>query len=184
MFLGFMRLSYLAPAALALVLLWAGGLSARQPDKEEDLLARLERERNPVKKAKYEIRLGRLKLHQATDAYDRGSFDQSEQLLSAYLERMKSSWQILRDSGRRAVKQPQGFKELDIELREDWRLLDDLKHRVSYTDRGPIERTAHEVDRIRSEVLHALFPGEHPAQYKSSFLGRGGFDFAILESSL
>src|SRR5260370_25378250 len=126
-----MRLVHVPAVAFAITaLVYAGASSARHADSESDLAARLQREQNPVKKAKYEIRLGRLKLNQAIDAYDKGSPDQSGQLLDAYLERMKSSWQILRDSGRNAVRQPQGFKELDIALREDSRTLEDLKHRV------------------------------------------------------
>ena len=53
---------------------------------------------------------------------------------------------------------PEGFKELDIELREDARLLDDLKRRVSYFDRDPIEKAEKEVEQVRAEVLQALFP--------------------------
>jgi hypothetical protein len=137
---------------------------ARQPDSEPDLLGRLEREQNPVKKAKYQVRLGRIKLLQA-------------------LGRMKGSWQTLRDSGRRAVRQPQGFKELDIALREDARRLEDLKHHVPYTDRDPVEKVAQEVERIRAEVLHALFPAERPAEDRNSFVGLSREDFPIGKSS-
>ncbi len=138
-------------------------LLARQPDTEEDLLSRIERERNPVKKAKYEIRLGRVKLFEAIDAYGKGDLERCQALLADYLNRMKSSWETLQSSGRQAVKQPQGFKELDIALREDARLLEDLAHRVPYAERGPVEKTVQEVERMRSEVLRALFPEPRPA---------------------
>jgi hypothetical protein len=154
---------------------------ARQPDSEPDLLGRLEREQNPVKKAKYQVRLGRIL--QAIDAYDQGSLEQGQRLLEAYLGRMKGSWQTLRDSGRRAVRQPQGFKELDIALREDARRLEDLKHHVPYTDRDPVEKVAQEVERIRAEVLHALFPAERPAEDRNSFVGLSREDFPIGKSS-
>ena len=127
-------------------------------DTEEKLQQRLSRERNPVKRAKYEIRLGRLELDQAIAAYDHGTVELGAKLLTAYLERMRSSWQTLQASGRQAARQPRGFRELDIALREDGRLLQDVGHRVSYFDRGPIEKAGKEVDRIRSEVLRALFP--------------------------
>lgn len=152
-------------AAAALILLaLPATCAARQPDREEDLLARIGRADNPVKKAKYQTRLGRVKLLQAIDAYDKSDFEQGQRLLDAYLERMQQSWQTLRQSGRRPVRQPQGFKELDIALREDARLLEDLKHRVPYTDRDPVEKSVREVERIRSEVLRALFPSERPAR--------------------
>jgi len=43
-------------------------------------------------------------------------------------------------------------------LREDARLIDDLKRRVSYFDRGPIEQTGKELEVVHAEVMQALFP--------------------------
>lgn len=132
------------------------GLAA---DTEQDLLARIQREQNPVKKSKYQSRLGELKLQQAIGAYGKKDFEQGPKLLDAYLGRMKESWDLLKSTGREAVRKPQGFRELDIALRESARLLVDLEHRVPYTDRDPVTRVAQETDRIRNEVLAALFPG-------------------------
>ncbi len=143
-------------------------LPARQADTEEDLLARIQREHNPVKRAKYKIRLGRVKLFEAIEAYDKSDLERCQQLLGVYLEQMKDSWETLRTSGRPAVRQPQGFKELDIALREDARLLEDLRHRIPYSDRSAVEKTIREVERIRGEVLGALFPEQRPAARNSS----------------
>ena len=141
-------------------------LAARHPDTEEDLQARIEREPNPVKKAKFEVRLGRVKLAQAIAAYDKGDLDRSNALAAAYLAEMKGAWQRLRDTGRNAVKKPEGFRELDIALREDARVLDDLAHRIPYNDRGPVTEVAHAVDQLHGEVLAALFPPEAPSRAK------------------
>jgi hypothetical protein len=139
-----------------------GAASApRQQDTEADLLARLGREQNLVKRAKLEIRLGRVKLIQATEAYDRGDVEECHQLLAAYLERMKGAWVTLQSSGRQAWRQDQGFRELDIALREDGRYLVDFKRRVLFQNRAPVERVAKEVDELRNRVLKALFPSEH-----------------------
>jgi hypothetical protein len=143
---------------LAGALVGSASLLAR--DTEEELLARLKNEHNPIKKAKYDIRLGRIKLEQAIAAYDQGNLDVGVQLLDAYLQRIKDAWQALRGSGRNAARHPQGFKELDIALRGDIRLLEDLRHRVSFYDREPIKRVSDEIEGIRSEVLRALFPAE------------------------
>jgi hypothetical protein len=132
--------------------------TARHPETEQELLDRIQREPNPVKKAKLEMRLGRLKMDQAIGAYNQGHIDQGKSLLGTYLDRMRGCWQTLKGSGRNAVKQPQGFRELDIALREDSRTLEDLAHRISYFDRAPVEQTMGEVNRVRAEVIHALFP--------------------------
>src|SRR5438034_4260620 len=100
-------------------------LVAGRQDSEEDLLARIQREQNPVKKAKYEIRLGRVKLTQAIAAYGAGDVDRCNGLVAAYLAQIKTAWTRLQSAGRNAVKKPEGFRELDIALREDARLIED-----------------------------------------------------------
>ena len=136
----------------------AGASSVARSEDEAQLLARVEKEQDPVKKSKMESRLARLKLRQAIRTYEQGNTEEGAQLVSAYLARIKDSWQILRSSGRNAAHASGGFKELDIELREDARLLDDLKRRISYFDRGPVEKAEKDVEQERAEVLHALFP--------------------------
>ena len=136
----------------------AGASSAPPSETEAQLLARMQKEHDPVRKSKEETRLARIKLRQAIQAYEQGNTEQGAQLVSEYLGRMKDSWQTLRSSGRNAAHAPQGFKELDIELREDARLLDDLKRRISYYERDPIEKAEKEVEQMRAEVLQALFP--------------------------
>jgi len=141
-----------APVALA------GASSGPASENEERLLARLQKESDPIKKSKCVTRLARIKLQQAIEAYEHGNAEQGVQLARAYLGRVKDSWQLLKNCGRNAARDPRGFKELDIELREDARFVDDLKRRVSFFDRAPIEQTGKELEGVRAEVLQALFP--------------------------
>jgi hypothetical protein len=144
-------------------------LHARRPDNEQELLANLERQQNPVKKSKYATRLAQLKLQQATDAYTKSDFEQGQKLLDDYLKWVRSSWDLLKGSGRPAERKPEGFKELDIALREDARRFADLEHRVPFTDRDPLTKAAQEAEKIRGEVLAALFPSG-----ESRSLGKAG----------
>jgi hypothetical protein len=121
-----------------------------------------------VKRAKLEIRLGRVKLLQATAAYDRGDFEEYQQLLAAYLERMKGAWVTLQSSGRQAWRHHQGYRELDIALREDGRYLEDFRHRVPYRDRAALEKVAKEGEELRNKVLEALFPPAQPRKKSSA----------------
>jgi len=173
---------YVVTAVLLSVLLGglAGGASpARRADSEADLLARLERERNPVKRAKLEIRLGRVKLFQAIGAFDRGNVEECHELLSAYLKRMKSARATLNSSGRQAWRHSQGFRELDIALREDGRFLVDFKHRVPFQQRAPVDKVAQEVDELRNQVLKELFPPEHPPKKTSGMSPRRRSDYSM-----
>ena len=136
----------------------AGAPPSPSSESEERLLARIQKETDPIKKSKCVTRLARIKLQQTIEAYERGNIEQGVQLAKVYLGRVKDSWQILKNCGRNAARDPRGFKELDIELREDARLVEDLKRRVSYLDRGPIEQTGKDLEGVRAEVLQALFP--------------------------
>ena len=135
---------------------------------EEELLQRIQSEQNPVKKAKDEIKAARLKLTEVQDAYSQGHIEDGVKLLGAYVDEMKTSWKFLQDSGRKASKQPDGFRELEIALREDVRSLQDLARIVSYFDRPPLEKAGQELDRMRNEVLQSLFPAGNPRNHKGS----------------
>lgn len=156
------RLGSIACLVVGAAALSAARLEARHKDSEPDLLARIQRETNPVRKAKYEIRLGSLKLQQAVTAYDQQRRDQGKALLDDYAAEMSKAWVLLQSSGRDATRKPDGFKQLDIALRENARLLEDLRHRVPYMDRGPLDQTSQEMDRTHNQVLVALFPGMKP----------------------
>jgi hypothetical protein len=136
------------------------GSHAQGRETEEQLLQHIQSEQNPVRKSKYELKLADLKLEQARDAYGQNNPEQGAKLLGAFTDSMRGSWKALQESGRKAVKQPQGFKELDISLREHARTLEDLARRVPYFDREPVEKATHELERIRVEVLQALFPAK------------------------
>ncbi len=130
----------------------------RHQDNEQDLQAHIQREANPIKKAKLEIRLGRLKLIQSMAALDQGNIEEANRLLGVYVETLNDAWQRLKNSGQMAHKNSSGFKELDIELREDGRYLEDLSERVPYNQRDTAKKVVGRVNGLRNEVLQALFP--------------------------
>ena len=156
------------PVWLAVLGILLAGPCAMARETEEQLLQRIQSEQNPVKKAKDEIKLASLKLTQVQDAYAQGHIEEGAKLLVTFTDTMKTSWKILQNSGRKASKQPEGFRELEIALREDVRTLQDLGRTVGYFDRAPLENAAQELEKMRGEVLHALFPGAPPRTRKGS----------------
>lgn len=158
--------SLLLVVLLAAILSFASKFATASPpgeDPDADLIQKLAREQDLVKKAKIEIRLARLKLHRARYTRENGDVEASLSLLQAYHAHIENAWSHLQKSGRLAHKKPQGFKELDIALREDIRFLEDFKRGFSLADREPVEKTISEVERIRADVLKALFPGAQGA---------------------
>lgn len=142
--------------------------SALCRETEDQLLQRIQNEPNPVKKAKDEIKLSSLRFIQIRDDYTDGRTDSGAKLLGTFMGDMKNSWKLLQDSGRKAWKQPEGFRELEISLREDVRLLQDLARSVSYFDRGPLLNAAEQLDHMRDDVLRAQFPGGNPKTIKNA----------------
>jgi hypothetical protein len=167
------RIEVLGP--LMSVLLVGAGLQVATPawarDTEAKLLNKLEREHNPVKRAKLEVRLGKLKLDQAFEDYRQGSFPASLKSLNAYQERMRNAWTELESSGRSAVRKPQGYKQLEITLRESRRRLVDFESRISYDQRRQVEKIRKETERLHNRVLDALFPSLVPPAKKPQLAG-------------
>jgi hypothetical protein len=137
-------------------------------DTENQLLQRIQSEQNPVKKAKAEVRLADLKLAQIQDAYAGGKIEDGVKLLGVLTGTMQTSWKILQDSGRVATKHPEGYRDLEISLREEMRVLQDLSRTVSYFDRAPVENAVQELDQLHGKVIRALFPGGTPRTIKGS----------------
>jgi hypothetical protein len=135
-------------------------------ENEVQLLQRMQDEPNPVKKAKLEIKLASLRLTEVQDAYSRGQIESGVKLLGTFVEAIRTSRKMLQESGRRASKQPEGFRDLEIALRENVRTLQDLGRTVSYFDRAPLTDAEQELDRMRGEVLQELFPGKPPPNPK------------------
>ena len=159
-----------AGACLAVLIEGTGSASWRafREDTESDLLPRIEREHDPVKRAKLETRLAHIKLLRGVEACEKDDDAACRQFMTAYLDLTRSSWKDLQGSGRNAVKQPAGFKELDIALRENIRELDDAKRKIALEDRDAIEPVIQQLEKLHEEVLAALFPSgvARPAEKK------------------
>jgi hypothetical protein len=142
--------------------------AARSHEDGPKLLSQLERETNPVKKAKLEVRLGRLRLEEAFAAYFSGKYDECWKLLGAYEEFMDRAWADLQASGRIAARKPDGFKQLDIGLRESRRDLLDFETRVTFDERQAVQKIRMKTEGLHNQVLNALFPPTPPKKHKSN----------------
>jgi hypothetical protein len=147
------------------------GRGKENKDKEEKLVAKIEQEKNPGKKARLQLRLARLKLLKASEAYDHNDFEAGWALLQEYRAQIRASWNTLKESPRGVAKHFEAYKALEIGLREDDRLLEDLRHRVPYPENDSIEKIAKENSEVHSQVLRVLFPPGKPPQ-KSQKPGR------------
>lgn len=132
----------------------------RSKDKEAELIAKIERENNPGKKARLQLRLARLKLKEAGQAYDAHDFGEGKTLLRQYLGYVRESWATLQGADSAVKKHLRAFKDLEISLREDDRILQDLRHHVPYPESENVKKIAEESRAVHNQVLEAIFPAE------------------------
>jgi hypothetical protein len=149
-----------------LVLLLAGVLTpialagtdeerARELQKER---LKLEKETDPVDRAKIDIKISELILENVGDAVREGNVPRMEEHLALYSASIQDAHQVLIDSGRDAVKKPGGFKELEIALRKHARKLEDFARVLNLQHRIPLEKAKDLAVGIRDKLLKKLFP--------------------------
>jgi len=162
------RRAALLPAVLAFAGFLLVGPCALGRDTEEQLSQRIHTEQNPVKKAKEEVKLSSFKLARVQDAYSQGHFEDGVKALSVFMDTLQAARKTLHDSGRKAAKHSEGYRELEIALREDVRALKDLERVVDYFNRTPLEHAVKDMEQMQGELIHELFPGGPSRKDKES----------------
>jgi hypothetical protein len=151
---------------IPLMLLLTGALTpAAGASTDEDRAKELQRERaklqketDPVDRAKIGVKISDILVEDVGDAVRQGNVAEMEKQLAAYAETIESAHQELVDSGRNAAKKPNGFKELEIALRQHIRRFDELSRMLNLQNRVPVEKTKSLATGIRDNLLKALFP--------------------------
>jgi hypothetical protein len=132
--------------------------------RERDKLARLT---DPVERTKSNIAISEILLSLAGDAVRSGEPEALEKRLTEYVGAIQDAHQTMVKTGRDAHRKPKGFKDLEIALRRQIRMLDDLGHGVTFDQREPVDKAKQEASDIRDDLLKALF-GEQNAPSRKS----------------
>jgi len=127
--------------------------------KERDKLSRLT---DPVDRTKTDIVISEILLSLANDTIKTGEPEMLSKRLTEYIDTIRDAHQTMMKTGRDAHRKPKGFKDLEIALRRQIRMLDDLAHAVSFDQREPVEKAKQEASDMREDLLKALF-GEQNA---------------------
>jgi hypothetical protein len=130
---------------------------------------RLDRERaklktatDPIDRAMSDIAISEILLSLAGDAVRSGEPEVLEKRLSEYVGTIQDAHESLVKTGRDAHKKPKGFKDLEIALRRQIRMLEDIGHGLTFDQREPVDKARQQASDIRDELLKALF-GEQNA---------------------
>ena len=120
--------------------------------------ARLSRQGDPVDRTKTYISISHILLTFASDAIRDGDHAALKQSVDQYTVVLKAAGETMVNSDRNAVRRAGGYKELEIALRGQLRLLGDLGNRLNFDERGPIEDAITNATAVRDEILSLLFP--------------------------
>ncbi len=113
---------------------------------------------DPVKKAKDVVRQGELQLEQMRQEIREEDYDAALRVFQAYRDAVKSAHAGLKASGKDAEKKPNGFKNLQIHIRQNIPRLEQTILTVPVEQREPFEIIRKELDTIDRELIDALFP--------------------------
>jgi len=143
----------------------------KQYDKRLDRLQKerdkLSKTSDPVDRAKSDIVVSDILLSLASDAIKSGEPEVLVKRLGEYVDVIQDAHQGMMKTGRDAHKKPKGFKELEIALRRQIRMLDDLAHGVTFDQRDPVEQARQKAVDIREDLLKALFGEKNAPSSKS-----------------
>jgi hypothetical protein len=132
--------------------------------KERDKLTRLT---DPIDRTKTDIAISEILLSLASEAIKTGEPEMLGKRLNEYIDTIRDAHETMMKTGRDAHRKPKGFKDLEIALRRQIRVLDDLAHSVSFDQRDPVEKAKAQASDLREELLKALF-GEQNAPSRKS----------------
>jgi hypothetical protein len=132
-----------------------------QIDKRLERLDRdrekLKRTNDPVDRTKIDIDVSEILLSLISDAVKSGEPEVLGKRLSEYVETIQDAHQAMMKTGRDAHRKPKGFKELEISLRRQIRILDDIGRGLTFDQREPVEKAKQQASDIRDDLLKALF---------------------------
>jgi len=124
--------------------------------------ARLHRETTPIGKVKALIKISDIHLRFASR--NKNDLAEADSNLELYKKSVKDALETLKLSRRNAQKNPAGFKEFEISLRKQLRVLDDLKSHYSFDQTKTIESAIAAAKEAQNAMFAELFGPENTGQ--------------------
>jgi len=143
----------------ALFLASAFAASAQAEKSLEKLREEYSRETDPVKRAKFFHKLSSALIAEMRRQEEAGNYDRVPPLFLEYHQDVAAAFSALMATGRDAEKHPKGFLELEMQLREALRPLNDLLFGLPLEDRQALRATLHDLQSMDDQLVRALFPG-------------------------
>jgi hypothetical protein len=131
----------------------------RKPNKVtlEQAQSRLQRSTKPVERTKAYVQISDILLRYVHTSVPNDDIDQLTDCLQQYQDAILSARQTMVASGRDAQRDPEGFKDLEVVLRQHVRWLGDWRRGLPDNQRKPLDDAMETADAVRQEMLELLF---------------------------
>jgi hypothetical protein len=145
-------------------LIWSAPLLFAEDSLKQDLIQqqqRLHRETTVVGKVKALIKISDIHLRSASQNVKKSDLAAADRDLELYKESVEKTLEALKASRRNAQKNPAGFKEFEISLRRQLRILDDLRSHYSFDQVQTIDAVMTSAKAAQDAMLADIFGPEN-----------------------
>jgi polyhydroxyalkanoate synthesis regulator phasin len=146
----------LRPTILVLSLALGAGLVP--PDKTAELRSRFVKEANPVKKAKILPQLADAEYLQVQEQLKADNAAEAGAIVKQMAEEAAAAQAALDAKVRDPEEHPQGYRELQISVRQTVRRIDNILVGLSLDEQTPFQEARSQLDELDRKLLHELFP--------------------------
>jgi hypothetical protein len=143
-------------AAVFVVTLVAGSLLAQ--DRTAELRSRFEKETDPVRKARLVAQLADAEFRDMHEKIDDGNLSDAAEIAGRVRDEARASKKLLDAKSRDAEAHPEGYKQLEISVRESIRRLDDIMVSLAKDEQQPLAEVRKDLDELDRQMIHQLFP--------------------------
>jgi hypothetical protein len=144
-------------AVFGLALVFLAGLP-RAAGQLADLQLRFDREPNAVRKAKLLERLGEAQFEAVRRAEKAGDNSAVGLMLEKYRDNIRTALETLKKQHPNAEKQPNGYRQLEIQTRKGIREIGESLLLAPQAFRPPLEIVREDLTAMDDELLKLLFP--------------------------
>jgi hypothetical protein len=135
-----------------------GANSVLAQDRVPELRARFQSETNPVHKAKIIPRLADAEFSDMENQVAAGNLDDAAAIAQKLRGEAHTAQQALDGTKRDAEKHPDGYRQLQISVRESVRRLNDILTGLAGDDQKPFQEVRDDLEKLDRQLIHQLFP--------------------------
>jgi hypothetical protein len=132
-----------------------GDVRAKQLTEKKN---RLVKQKDPEDRAESLMEIAGITLTYVSEAILANDFPKLKSYIEEYRQNVRNARDVMLNSRLDSYKSPKGYKTIELTTRIHLRILADSVRRLSSENRQPVEEAIDEVSKIRSEMLHVLFP--------------------------